>query len=145
MADLADRIATANKKKFVTGEDMYDLDEYDLPENWEDPEYIAARIIWRNLDEYNRGRADLLHTRNNRKELWIGQERLKKDKSTLYRLAAANKQIKDHLVPQIYEHIAYHAKYLDKSKILVNDMYYWDKDLGELRLIQEDMPAITST
>ena len=128
MADLAEQIAKANKKQGVKGDDLYDLDEYDLPVDWLDPEYIAARVIWRNLSEYSVGRAD---------------ERLKQTKSTLYRLVASNRRIQDFLIPQVFEIIRQHAKYLDTSKIIIDDEHYWDKETGEIRQIEGDMPAIT--
>ena len=143
MADLAEQIAKANKKQGVKGDDLYDLDEYDLPVDWLDPEYIAARVIWRNLSEYSVGRADLLHTRNNKRELWLGHERLKQDKTTLYRLVASNRRIQDFLIPQVFEIIRQHAKYLDTSKIIIDDEHYWDKETGKIRQIEGDMPAIT--
>lgn len=143
MADLAEQIAKANKKQGVKGDDLYDLDEYDLPVDWLDPEYIAARVIWRNLSEYSVGRADLLHTRNNKRQLWLGHERLKQDKPTLYRLVASNHAIKDFLVSQAFEIIRQHARYLDTSKIIIDDEHYWDKETGEIRQIEGDMPAIT--
>ena len=143
MADLADQIAKANKKQGVKGDDLYDLDEYDLPIDWSDPEYIAARVIWRNLSEYGVGRADLLHTRNNRKQLWLGHERLKQDKTTLYRLVASNRRIQDFLMSQVFEIIRQHARYLDTSKIIIDDEHTWDKETGEIRQIEGDMPAIT--
>ena len=143
MADLAEQIAKANKKQGVKGDDLYDLDEYDLPIDWSDPEYIAARVIWRNLSEYSVGRADLLHTRNNKRQLWLGHERLKQDKSTLYRLVASNRRIQDFLIPQVFEIIRQHARYLDTSKIIIDDEHYWDKETGEIRQISGDMPAIT--
>ena len=143
MADLADQIAKANAKHGVKGDNLYELDEYDLPADWLDPEYIAARVIWRNLSEYSVGRADLLYTRNARKQLWLGHDRLKQDKPTLYRLAAPNQMIKDFLVPQVFEIIRKHACYLDKTKILIDDGLYWDKETGELQQIGGNLPAIT--
>lgn len=143
MADLADQIAKANKKQGVKGDAILDLDEYDLPIDWSDPEYIAARVVWRNLSEYSVGKADLLHTRNNKRELWLGHERLKQNKSTLYRLVASNRRIQDFLTPQVFEIIRQHAKYLDTSKIIIDDEHYWDKETGEIRQIEGDMPAIT--
>ena len=143
MVDLAEQIAKANKKQGVKGDDLYDLDEYDLPIDWLDPEYIAARAIWRNLSEYSVGRADLLHTRSHKRELWLGHERLKQNKSTLYRLVASNRRIQDFLIPQVFEIIRQHARYLDTSKIIIDDEHYWDKETGEIRRIEGDMPAIT--
>lgn len=143
MADLAEQIAKANKRQGVKGDAILELDEYDLPVDWLDPEYIAARAIWRNLSEYSVGRADLLHTRNNKKQLWLGHERLKQDRPTLYRLVASNHTIKDFLVAQAFEIIRQHARYLDTSKIIIDDEHYWDKETGEIRQINGDMPAIT--
>ena len=141
--DLADQIASANDKKVALGDELYDIDEYGLAMNWEDLEYIAARIIWRNLSEYSVGRADLLHTRSHKRELWLGHERLKQDKKTLYRLAATRQLIQEWMVPQVYEIIREHAKWLDSSKFVVDDWHYWDKETGELKVIEGTMPTIT--
>lgn len=143
MADLAEQIAKANRKQGVKGDNLYELDEYDLPADWSDPEYIAARVIWKNLSEYSVGKADLLHTRYDKRYLWLGHERLKQDKSTLYRLVASDRHIKDFLIHQVFEIIRQHACYLDTSKIIVDDEHYWDKTTGEIRQIEGYMPSIT--
>lgn len=143
MADLADQIASANKKHIISGDKLYKMDEYGLPIDWLNPEYIAARVVWRNLHEYAAGRADLLHTRYNRKQLWLGHERLKQGKPTLYRLVDSTQPIKDFLVARAFEIIREHARYLDMTKFIVDEEHYWDKETGELKKIKGDMPAIT--
>lgn len=143
MADLADQIATANQKHVISGDKLYELDEYGLPTDWLDPEYIAARAVWRNLSEYSVGKADLLHTRHNRKQLWLGHERLKQDKPTLYRLVNSPQQIKDFLVARAFEIIREHARYLDTTKFIIDEEHYWDKETGEIKKIEGVMPSIT--
>ena len=140
--DLADQIARANKRHGVKGDSILALDEYDLPTDWSDPEYIAARVIWRNLSEYSVGRADLLHTRYNKRQLWLGHEKLKQDKPTLYRLVNSDQRIQDFLIARVFEIIRQHARYLDTSKIIIDDEHYWDKETGEIRKIEGQMPAI---
>ena len=143
MADLADKIASANKRRRPDPVDNGTLDEYNLPVNWDDPEYIAARIVWRNLNEYSNGRADLLYTRKNRTELWLGHEKLNQNQKTLYRLAAVSRRIDGFMVPQVYEHILRHVKHFDPTKILISDELYWDVTTGEIKPVVGDMPAIT--
>lgn len=140
---LADKIAEANKKKEYVDGETRDLDELGLPIFNDRPDYIAARILKKNYDEYSVGKVDLLHTRRNKKELWLGHELLQQDKKTLYRLAHTKQSIKDWMVPVIYEMLSRCCYELDESKIIVDEKHYWDKATGELKKIEGDMPAIT--
>lgn len=141
--DLAERIANANKKTVVIDGEIHDTDEYGLPIFEDHPDYIAARILKKNYDEYSVGRADLLHTRRNKKELWLGHEFLPQNKKTIYRLAATKQRIDDWMVPQVFELLLRCCYRLDESKIIVDKDHYWDKEEGELKEIEGDMPVIT--
>lgn len=141
--DLADRIAGANDKVFMDDGEEHQIDDIGLPIYENRPDYIAARILKKNYDEYSAGKADLLHTRNNKKELWLGHELLRQNKSTLYRLAVTNVKIQEWMVPVVYEMLTRCAFQLDESKILVDEEHYWDKETGELKEVEGDMPAIT--
>ena len=140
---LADQIASANERNFYTDGGIRETDDLGLPIFEGRPDYIAARILRKNYTEYSVGKADLLHTRNNRKELWLGHEKLKQDRNTLYRLACTDQTIHARMVPVIYEMVRKCVRYLDTSKIVIDDEHYWDKNTGELKEIDDYMPTIT--
>lgn len=140
---LADKIADANRRKMIINGVEHDTDEYGLPIFEDRPDYIAARILRKNYTEYSVGKADLLHTRRHRKELWLGHELLPQNKKTIYRLAATKQKIHDWMVPQVFEMLIRCSYELDESKILVDEEHYWDKETGELKEVEGDMPAIT--
>lgn len=134
---LADRVIEANKKP------EYEVDEYGIRVEIKDPEYIAARIVYRNLFERKENPdAPLLHNRKNMTELWLGNRQLAMDKKTIYELADIKRSIKDYEVKAIWESVIAHTRSLDENKIIVDDYTYWDIEKGELCHTTERMVAI---
>jgi len=134
---LADKVIEANKKP------EYEVDEYGIRLVPEDPEYIAARIVYKNLFERKKDPdAPLLHNRRNMTEMWLGNRQLEMNKKTIYELADINRVIKDYEVQTIWNSVINHTMSLDESKIIVSEHTYWDIERGELCHTTERMVAI---
>lgn len=125
--NLADKVIEANEKP------EYEVDEYGIRLEINNPEYVAARIVYKNLFERHKNPdTPLLHNRKNKTEMWLGNRQLEMDKKTLYELADINRIIKDYEVQAIWNSIIDHTLSLDESKIIVDDYTYWDVEKGEL-------------
>ena len=140
---LADKIAEANEREDIIDGASYPIDDLGLPILPKRPDYIAVRILKRNDTEYRAGKAPLLHTRNNKRELWLGHDLLVQDVKTLYKLAHTDQKIDAWMVPIVYDMLCEHTYHLDTSKFIVDEEHYWDKETGELKKIEGEMPAIT--
>ena len=135
--NLADKVIEANKKP------EYEVDEYGIRLVTEDPEYVAARIVYKNLFERKEDPdSPLLHNRKNMTEMWLGNRQLNMDKKTIYELADINRSIKDYEVQTIWNSVLAHTLTLDESKIIVDDYTYWDVEKGELCHTAERMTWI---
>lgn len=125
--DFADKVIEANQKP------AYEVDEYGIRLEIKDPEYVAARIVFKNLYERQQDPdTPLLHNRKNKTEMWLGNRQLDMDKKTIYELADINRNIKDYEVQTIWDSIMDHTRSLDETKIIVDDYTYWDIEKGEL-------------
>ena len=125
--NLADKVIEANQKP------AYEVDEYGIRLELKDPEYIAARIVYKNLFERRKNPdAPLLHNRKNMTEMWLGNRQLEMDKKTIYELAGIKRSIKDYEVKAIWGSVIAHTRSLDETKIMVDDYTYWDIEKGEL-------------
>lgn len=134
---LADKVIEANKKP------EYEVDEYGIRLVPKDPEYIAARMVYKNLFERKKDPdAPLLHNRRNMTEMWLGNRQLEMDKKTIYELADIKRTIKDYEVQTIWDSVMRHTLSLDESKIMVDEYTYWDVEKGELCYTKERMVAI---
>ena len=134
---LSDQVIEANKKP------DYEVDEYWIRLVLDDPEYIAARIVYKNLFERRENPdAPLLHNRRNMTEMWLGNRQLEMNKKTIYELADIKRAIKDYEVQTIWDSVMAHTRSLDESKIIVDDHTYWDIEKGELCHTTERMVAI---
>lgn len=134
---LADKIIAANKAPEI------ERDEYGVIKKIDDPEYIAARIVFKNLYERHQDPdSPLLHNRKNKTELWLGNRQLDKSKKTFYELAGINRTIKDYEVQIIWDAIMAHTLSLDESKIVIDEHTYWDIEKGELCYTKERMITI---
>ena len=134
---LADKVIEANKKP------EYEVDEYGIRLVPEDPEYVAARMVYKNLFERKKNPdAPLLHNRKNMTEMWLGNRQLDMDKKTIYELADIKRTIKDYEVQAIWNSVMNHTLSLDESKIIVDEYTYWDVEKGELCHTTERMVAI---
>lgn len=135
--NLADKVIEANKKP------EYEVDEYGIRLVPKDPEYVAARIVYKNLFERRENPdAPLLHNRRNMTEMWLGNRQLKMDKKTIYELANINRTIQDYEVQAIWSSVMAHTRSLDESKIIVDEYTYWDVEKGELCHTTERMISI---
>lgn len=135
--NLADKVIEANSKP------EYEVDEYGIRLVPEDPEYVAARIVFKNIAERKENPdAPLLHNRKNMTEMWLGNRQLDMDKKTIYELADINRTIKDYEVQTIWSSVMNHTLSLDETKIIVDDYTYWDIEKGELCHTAERMVAI---
>ena len=134
---LADKVIEANKKP------EYEVDEYGIRLVPEDPEYVAARMVYKNLFERKEDpESPLLHNRRNMTEMWLGNRQLDMDKKTIYELADISRSIKDYEVQTIWNSVLAHTPTLDESKIIVDDYTYWDVEKGELCHTTERMTWI---
>ena len=135
--NLADKVIEANKKP------EYKVDEYGVRLVPEDPEYVAARMVYKNLFERKEDpESPLLHNRRNMTEMWLGNRQLDMDKKTIYELADISRSIKDYEVQTIWNSVLAHTPTLDESKIIVDDYTYWDVEKGELCHTTERMTWI---
>lgn len=135
--NLADKVIEANKKP------EYEVDEYGIRLVPEDPEYVAARMVYKNLFERRENpESPLLHNRKNMTEMWLGNRQLDMDKKTIYELADISRTIKDYEVKAIWNSVLAHTPTLDESKIIVDDYTYWDVEKGELCHTAERMTWI---
>lgn len=135
--NLADKIIEANN-----GPDP-ERDEYGVLKKIDDPEYVAARIVFKNLYEKRKDPdSPLLHNRRNKTELWLGNRKLEKNKNTFYELAGITRTIRDYEVQIIWDAIMEHTLSLDESKIAVGEHTYWDTEKGELCHTDERMITI---
>ena len=134
---LADKVIEANKKP------EYEVDEYGIRLEVNNPEYVAARMVYKNLFERKKDPdAPLLHNRRNMTEMWLGNRQLEMDKKTIYELADIKRTIKDYEVQAIWDSVMHHTLSLDESKIMVDEYTYWDIEKGELCYTKERMVAI---
>lgn len=134
---LADKVIEANKKP------EYEVDEYGIRLEVNNPEYVAARMVYKNLFERKKDPdAPLLHNRRNMTEMWLGNRQLEMDKKTIYELADIKRTIKDYEVQTIWDSVMRHTLSLDESKIMVDEYTYWDIEKGELCYTKERMVAI---
>ena len=134
---LADKVIEANKKP------EYEVDEYGIRLEVNNPEYVAARMVYKNLFERKKDPdAPLLHNRRNMTEMWLGNRQLEMDKKTIYELADVKRTIKDYEVQTIWDSVMHHTLSLDESKIMVDEYTYWDIEKGELCYTKERMVAI---
>lgn len=135
--NLADKIIEANNKPEI------ERDEYGVIKKVDDPEYVAARIVFKNLHEKEKDPdVPLLHNRKNKTELWLGNRQLEKNKKTFYELADIRRTIKDYEVQIIWDAIMEHTRSLDESKIVVDEHTYWDTEKGELCYSKERLITI---
>lgn len=135
--DLADQVIEANKKP------DYEVDEYGIRLIPNSSEYVAARMVFKNLFERKKDpETPLLHNRKNMTEMWLGNRQLVMDKKTIYELADIKRAIKDYEVQAIWDSVIAHTRSLDESKIIVNEYTYWDMEKGELCHTTERMVAI---
>lgn len=135
--NLADKVIEANKKP------EYEVDEYGIRLVPKDPEYVAARIVYKNLFERRENPdAPLLHNRRNMTEMWLGNRQLEMNKKTIYELAGIKRTIKDYEVQAIWNSVIAHTRSLDETKIIVDEYTYWDVEKGELCHTAERMVAI---
>lgn len=124
---LADQVIEANKKP------EYKVDEYGIPLFPENTEYVASRMVHKNLfDRKENPDAPLLHNRKNMTEMWLGNRQLTMDKKTIYELADIKRPIKDYEVQAIWDSVLAHTRSLDENKIIINEYTYWDVEKGEL-------------
>ena len=131
---LADQVIEANKKP------EYEIDEYGIRVETRNPEYVAARIVYKNIFERQKDQdAPLLHNRKNRTEMWLGNRQLEMDKKTIYELADIKRPIKDYEVKTIWESVVAHTLSLDENKIIISNNMYWDIEKGELCRTRERM------
>ena len=134
---LADKVIEANKKP------EYEIDEYGIRVEINNPEYVAARIVYKNLfDRLKDSSTPLLHNRKNMTELWLGNRQLPMNKNTIYELARINRAVKDYEVRIIWDAVIAHTRSLDESKIMISDHTYWDIEKGELCYTMERMVNI---
>lgn len=135
--NLADKVIEANKKP------EHEVDEYGIRLEINNPEYVAARIVFKNVFERRENPdAPLLHNRKHMTEMWLGNRQLEMDKKTIYELADIKRTIKDYEVKTIWTSVINHTLSLDESKIIVDDYTYWDIEKGELCHTTERMVAI---
>lgn len=135
--NLADKVIEANSDSGP------ERDEYGVLKKIDDPEYIAARIVFKNLYERRKDlEAPLLHNRKNGTELWLGNKQLEKNKNTFYELAGITRTIKDYEIQIIWDAIIDHTLSLDENKIAISEHTYWDIEKGELCHSEERMITI---
>lgn len=131
---LADQVIEANKKP------EHEVDEYGIRLEINNPEYVAARMVYKNLFERQKDPdAPLLHNRRNMTEMWLGNRQLNMDKKTIYELADIKRNIKDYEIKPIWASVMAHTRSLDENKIIVDSYTYWDIEKGELCRTTERM------
>lgn len=101
-------------------------------------DYIIIRILEINRQQGN----GLLHTRKDRRELWLGQERLQKSAATIYRLSKYNGLLRSWHIESIWEKLLDILPYLDESKLVISDHLYWDIEAGKLAFSKENLLTI---
>lgn len=139
--DLAEKVIQANEDD-INGAKGRNTDELGLGIA-DTPDYIAARIIYRNtLEREKDPSVPLLHTRRHRTEIWLGNEELTCAPNTVYRLSAARRTLKAYEIRIVWEILMKHLPYLDTSKIMVSPHYYWDTERGELCYSKEELLGI---
>ena len=135
--NIADKVIEVNNKP------KYKVDEYGIMLVPNDPEYVAARMVYKNLFEREKDPdTPLLHNRRNKTEMWLGNRQLTMDKKTIYELADIKRSIKDYEVQTIWDAVIAHTRSLDESKIIIDDYTYWDIEKGELCHTTERMVNI---
>ena len=135
---LADEVIEANKEQ----ERGYEVDELGLGIA-DTPDYIVARILYRNTLELKRDpTAGLIHTRRHNAQLWKGNRELEKNKKIIYELANINRALKDYELDAIWNSLLKNTPELDESKIVVNRHTYWDIEKGELCYTKERLLTI---
>ena len=126
--DLADKVIKANKKP----QNTEGYDELGIKIFKDNPEYLAARALRINYLDRLDGRPELLHTRNNRTELWLGHRQLKEGQDAIYRLTLYRGVLKPWLVATTWKKLLEFAPPLDETKILIDAYTYWDIEKGEM-------------
>lgn len=126
--DLAEKVIKANERL----ENREGYDELGLKIFKDNPEYLAARALRLNYLRRLDGKPELLHTRSNRTELWLGHKRLSPTPDTIYKLTLYQKTLKPWLVISTWDKLLEFAPPLDESKLLIDAFTYWDIEKGEL-------------
>ena len=97
--DLAEKVIRANERP--GNKEGYD--ELGLKIFNDNPEYLVARALRLNYLRRLDGKPELLHTRNNRTELWLGHKQLSLTPETIYRLTLYQGLLKPWLVISTWE------------------------------------------
>ena len=130
--DLADKVIQANERP----DQRAGYDELGIKIFKENPEYLAARALRLNYLKRLSGKPALLHTRNNKTELWLGNKQLKNTANTIYQLTLCREMLKPWLVAATWEALLEFCPPLDESKILIDAYTYWDIEKG--RMLRSD-------
>lgn len=91
-------------------------------------DYVVIRILELNRIK-NRG---LLHSRDDRTTLYIGETLIKQNSRSLYRLSRYPHSLTQAQQDIIWERLLEVVPYLDTSKVVISDHLYWDYELGQL-------------
>lgn len=139
--DLADRVIRANNE---AGRQVHEgFDELGLKIIEGSPDYLAARALRLNyLDRMSGRTTALLHTRNNKTELWLGDQRVQESSGGLYRLTRYRRTISPWLIIATWETLLEFAPALDETKLIIDAYTYWDVERGELCHSNEALEAI---
>lgn len=139
--DLADRVIRANNESGRTVQNGFD--ELGLRIFEGSPDYLAARALRLNyLDRMSGKSSALLHTRNNKTELWLGDKWLTESPGALYRLTKYKLPLSPWLVVSAWEKLLEFAPALDETKLIIDAYTYWDIEKGELCHSDEALEAI---
>lgn len=126
--DLAEKVIRANERP--GNKEGYD--ELGLKIFNDNPEYLVARALRLNYLRRLDGKPELLHTRNNRTELWLGHKQLSLTPETIYRLTLYQGLLKPWLVISTWDKLLEFAPPLDETKIIIDAFTYWDIEKGEM-------------
>lgn len=138
MVDLAEKVIQANKANSSRAEGY---DELGI-KIYNNAEYYVARALRLNTLSRIGNNAPLLHTRNQRTELWLGHKLLQYSPHTIYALVEPKKPIPEWRRIEIWKLLLKYAPELDESKIIINNHTYWDIEKGELCETDEYLEAI---
>lgn len=138
MVDLAEKVIQANEadNSRPEGYDELGIKIYD------NAEYYVARALRLNTLSRIGSDAPLLHTRNNRKELWLGHKELEYSPHTIYELVEPKNKLPEWRRIEIWKLLLKYAPALDESKIIINNHTYWDIEAGKLCHTDEYLEAI---
>ena len=138
MVDLAEKVIQANEadSSRPDGYDELGIKIYDNAEY-----YVARALRLNNLSRIGDD-APLLHTRNNRTELWLGHHQLDYSPQVIYTLVAPKGKIPEWRRIEIWNTLFKYAPALDETKIIINNHTYWDIEKGELCETDEYLEAI---